>query len=55
MRFMNIAIPKGATITNAYIEFETDETAPQVIQTLPSMRKLLITRRHSRPVSGTTT
>jgi len=26
MRFVNIAIPKDALITNAYIEFETDET-----------------------------
>lgn len=26
MRFRNITIPQGATITNAYIEFETDET-----------------------------
>ena len=26
MRFNNLAIPQGATITGAYIEFETDET-----------------------------
>jgi len=26
MRFQNVTIPQGATITNAYIEFETDET-----------------------------
>ena len=26
MRFLGLTIPQGATITNAYIEFETDET-----------------------------
>ncbi|MCH7730468.1 type II secretion system protein [Patescibacteria group bacterium] len=26
MRFRNVTIPQGATITNVYIEFETDET-----------------------------
>ena len=26
MRFQNLAIPKGSTVTNAYVEFETDET-----------------------------
>jgi hypothetical protein len=26
IRFQNLAIPQGATITSAYIEFETDET-----------------------------
>ncbi len=26
MRFQNVAIPQGATINNAYLEFETDET-----------------------------
>ncbi len=26
MRFTNVAIPQGATINSAYIEFETDET-----------------------------
>ena len=25
MRFLNVAVPQGATISNAYIEFETDE------------------------------
>jgi len=27
MRFTNVAVPKGATITNAYLEFTVDETA----------------------------
>ncbi|MCE7984833.1 MAG: hypothetical protein DYG89_26980 [Caldilinea sp. CFX5] len=26
MRFRNVVIPKGATITNAYLQFQTDET-----------------------------
>lgn len=26
MRFKNVAIPQGATISSAYLEFETDET-----------------------------
>lgn len=26
LRFQNITVPQGATITNAYLEFETDET-----------------------------
>ncbi len=26
MRFLNLTIPQGATVTNAYLEFETDET-----------------------------
>jgi poly-beta-hydroxyalkanoate depolymerase len=26
LRFKNIQVPNGATITNAYVEFETDET-----------------------------
>jgi chitodextrinase len=26
MRFQNVQVPKGSTITNAYIEYETDET-----------------------------
>jgi len=26
MRFLNVAVPQGATISNAYLEFETDET-----------------------------
>ncbi len=28
LRFKNIKIPKGATITNAYIQFQVDETKP---------------------------
>ncbi|MFV9631983.1 MAG: hypothetical protein ACNYWM_13080, partial [Methanosarcinales archaeon] len=27
LRFQNIQVPKGAIITNAYVEFETDETS----------------------------
>ncbi|MBI2891216.1 MAG: hypothetical protein HYY13_10590 [Nitrospirae bacterium] len=26
MRFLNVTVPKAAVITNAYVEFETDET-----------------------------
>ena len=26
LRFQNVSIPQGATITAAYLEFETDET-----------------------------
>ncbi len=29
LRFLNVAVPNGATITSAYIEFETDETSTE--------------------------
>jgi hypothetical protein len=32
LRFVNVGVPKGATITNAYIEFAVDETSgPEVV------------------------
>ncbi len=30
LRFLNVTVPQGATITNAYIEFETDEIDSEV-------------------------
>ncbi len=29
MRFVNLTIPKGATIVNAYLQFKVDETSSE--------------------------